>query len=232
MRENEFGQPIGDDLGSWVPPAGPPNHSVIRGHYVTLEPLQRTQHAIPLFHVYRRSDPSMWTYLSAGPFADAAELGQVIGELERDPTIHPYAVMVDNEALGFLTHMRIRPADGAIEIGWVTFSTELQRTRASTEAQFLLLDHAFGSGFRRVEWKCDSLNASSREAAERLGYTPEGVFAKATHYKGRSRDTAWFSMTDDMWPKVHAGMKAWLDPSNFDENGVQKSRLAHLGRPL
>ena len=227
MRENEFGQPIGDDLGTWVPPAGPPDHGVLRGHYVTLEPLQRTQHAIPLFHVFRRSEPSMWTYLPEGPFIDAAELGQVIAELEKVPSIHPYAVMVDNEALGFLTHMRMRPSEGAIEIGRVTFSTELQRTRASTEAQYVLLDHAFRSGFRRVEWKCDSLNANSREAAERLGFLAEGVFVKATHYKGRNRDTAWFAMTDDMWPEVAAGMQAWLDPTNFDENGVQKTRLGH-----
>lgn len=231
MRENEFGQPIGNDLGAWAPPTDLPNHGVLHGTYVTLEPLQRTQHTIPLFHVFKRSNEQMWTYLPLGPFADAAELGQLLGALEKDRRTHGYAVMVDDEPLGFLTQMRIRPDEGVLEIGWVTFSTELQRTRAATEAFHLLISHAFTSGFRRIEWKCDALNAPSREAAERLGFLEEGTFRMATHYKGRNRDTAWFALTTEIWPEVEAGMKAWLDPANFDENGTQKTRLGITGLP-
>ncbi len=227
VRENEFGQPIGDDLGDWTPPNGLPPHTNHVGRYVTLEPLQRTQHAIPLFHVFKQSDPQMWTYLPKGPFADGAELGQLIGALEQLPTTLPYVVIVDGDPLGFLTQMRIRPDEGVMEIGWVTYSTQMQQTRASTEAQYLLLRHAFAEGYRRVEWKCDSLNAASRAAAERLGFEFEGIFKKASHYKGQNRDTAWFAMTNDMWPEIEAGFEHWLDPANFDDSGVQRERLGH-----
>ena len=227
MRENEFGQPIGDELGDWTPPEEMPEQITHVGRYVTLEPLTRTKHAIPLFHVFKQSDPKMWTYLPEGPFIDGAELGQLIQSLEQRETMHPYAVIVDDEPLGWLTHMRIRPAEGVIEIGWVTFSTELQQTRASTEAQYLLLDYAFSLGYRRVEWKCDSLNAASRAAAERLGFEFEGIHKNATHYKGQSRDTSWYGMTNDMWPEIAAGFERWLDPSNFDENGIQRHSLGH-----
>ena len=226
MQTNEFGQPVGDDLAPWVPPESAPPLRTLQGEYVTLEPLQRT-HAIPLFHAFKRSDLEMWTYLPAGPFIDAAELGQLISSQEGSDEINAYAVLVNSEPLGFVTQMRIRPRDGVLEIGWVTFSTELQQTRAATEAHYLLLHDAFASGYRRVEWKCDALNARSRDAAERLGFLPEGVSRKATHYKGRSRDTAWFAMTDDLWADVEAGFTRWLDPSNFDENGVQKTKLGH-----
>ena len=225
MRENEFGQPIGEDLTDWTPPQEMPDQATHVGKYVTLEPLKRTQHAIPLFHAFKRSGPEMWTYMPKGPFADGAELGQVIGALEKLPTTHPYAVIVDGEPLGFLTQMRIRPDEGVLEIGWVTFSAAMQRTRASTEAQYLLLRHAFSLGYRRVEWKCDSLNAASRAAAERLGFEFEGTFKNATHYKGRSRDTAWFGLTNEMWAEIDAGFQNWLDETNFDEKGNQRSRL-------
>ena len=227
VTENQYGQEIGDDLGQWEPPEGPPEHTELKGQYVTLEPLVRTSHAIPLFHVFKRSQTKMWTYLPKGPFVDAAELGQLIDELNNNPTTQAYAAVVNDEPLGFLTQMHIRPEEGVLEIGWVTFSTELQRTRESSEALFLLLKDAFDHGFRRVEWKTDNLNEASREAAERVGFTEEGVFLKATHYKGRNRDTAWFGITDDVWPEIEEGFGKWLDPSNFDENGEQKERLGH-----
>ena len=227
VRENEFGQPIGDDLGNWTPLTEMPEQITHVGRYVTLEPLARTQHAIPLFHVFKQSDPRMWTYLPEGPFIDGAELGQLIKSLEELETMHPYAVLVDGEPLGWLTLMRIRPEVGVIEIGWVTFSTQMQQTRASTEAQYLLLKYAFSLGYRRVEWKCDSLNEPSREAAERLGFEFEGIQKKLTHYKGQSRDTAWYGMTDDMWPEIGSGFERWLDPANFDEDGNQIDRLGH-----
>ncbi len=227
MQTNEFGQPVGDDLGAWVPPAGPPELSTIAGQFVTLEPLQRTRHAIPLFHAFKRSDPTTWTYLPVGPFQDAAELGQIISQHEQNEAVNPFAVVVNNEPLGFFTQMRIRPDEGVLEVGWVVFSTELQRSRASTEAQYLLLKHAFESGYRRVEWKCDSLNEPSRKAAERLGYRFEGIFKKATHYKGRNRDTAWFAIAHDEWDQLDSGFRRWLHSSNFDESGQQLTKLGH-----
>lgn len=223
--ENQFGQPVGEDLGAWIPPTNPPEHGELRGQYVTLEPLQRTQHAIPLFHAFKQSGEEMWTYMPLGPFGDAAELGQLLGALEKDRRTNAYAALVNNEPTGFLSHMRIRPDEGVLEIGWVTFATAMQRTAASTEAVFLLLGHAFSSGFRRVEWKCDALNAPSRRAAERFGFVEEGIFSKATHYKGRNRDTAWLALTNDAWPTIEAGFHRWLDPSNFDESGAQRTRL-------
>lgn len=227
MPTNEFEQPIGEDLDGWEPPTSAPPLTTLTGRYVTLEPLTRTRHAIPLFHTFKRSDPTMWTYLPVGPFQDAAELGQLITIQENAPDINAFAVVVGTDPLGFLTQMRIRPRDGVLEIGFVTFSTDLQQTKESTEAQFLVLEHAFQNNYRRVEWKCDALNAASRNAAERLGYLYEGTFIKATHYKGRSRDTAWFALTDDQWPTVRDGFRRWLDPSNFDANGNQRTALGH-----
>lgn len=225
MRTNEFGQTIGDDLGSWTPPAQPPELTALIGQYVTLEPLERTRHAIPLFHAFKSSDPQMWTYMSQGPFQDAAELGQLIRDFEQDPLVNAFAVIVNNEPVGFLTQLRIRPDVGVLEIGWVTFSTDMQRTRASTEAQYLLMKHGFDAGYRRIEWKCDSLNERSRAAAERLGYQFEGIFKKLTHYKGRNRDTAWYAITDENWPGVMSRLETWLIASNFDDDGNQISRL-------
>ena len=232
MQTNEFGQPVGDGLGDWTPPTEPPELTTLVGQYVTLEPLERTRHAIPLFHAFKRSEPSMWTYMSQGPFQDAAELGQLISQKERDDSVNAFAVVVNNEPLGFLTQMRIQPNNGVLEIGWVSFSTDLQRTRATTEAQYLVLKHAFDSGYRRVEWKCDALNQPSRDAAERLGYTFEGVFKKATHYKGRSRDTAWFATIDAEWPTLHAAFETWLSGDNFDATGAQKKSLSSLTAPV
>jgi RimJ/RimL family protein N-acetyltransferase len=226
-RVNEFGQPIGDDLGRWTPPLIP-EHVDRVGQYVRLEPLQRARHSIPLFHTFTFAEDTLWTYLPLGPFGDAADIGQLIDSMNRSPETQPYAVIVENEVHGFLSYLRMQPDVGVIEIGWVTFSPMIQRTRASTEAITLLLEHAFSSGYRRVEWKGDSLNQASRNAAERYGFRYEGTFAKATHYKGRSRDTAWFAMTDDDWVDNGRRLQAWLSPDNFDADGTQRMRLGDI----
>ena len=121
--------------------------------------------------------------------------------------------------------MRIAPEAGSVEIGSIVFSPALQQTTAATEALFLLIQHCFDRGYRRCEWKCDDLNAPSRAAATRLGFTYEGTFRKATHYKGRSRDTAWFAILDDAWPPLREKFEAWLEPANFDGAGSQRSSL-------
>ena len=227
VRTNEFGQPIGDDLGDWAPPAFPA-HNEIEGTHVTLEPLKRPRHAIPLFHSFRANDASMWTYMSQGPFIDAAELGQLIDTMDKADDVFGYAVLVENGFQGFLTQMRAKPESGSIEIGWVAFAPAIQRTTVSTEAIYLLLNDAFTAGYRRVEWKCDALNERSRTTAKRLGFTYEGTFRQATTYKGRNRDTAWFSMTDEDWKASGPRLRTWLHPDNFSEDGTQRKRLSEI----
>jgi RimJ/RimL family protein N-acetyltransferase len=226
-RTNAFGQPIGEDLGRWTPPVSPA-HVEHEGRNVRLEPLQRARHAIPLLHTFKFAEDSLWTYMALGPFNDAADIGQLIEAMNKSHDTHPYAVIVNNEVHGFLSYLRDQPDIGVIEIGWITFSPMLQRSTATTETIYLLLEHAFASGYRRVEWKCDALNQTSRNSAERLGFSYEGTFAKATHYKGRNRDTAWFAMTDDDWIDNSRRLTSWLAPDNFDHDGTQRQRLGDI----
>lgn len=225
---NEYGQEISADLGDWVPPKMP-NHAALTGTRVRLEPLHRSQHAIPLFHEFATADPSLWTYMPLGPFVDAAELGQLIDAMNHNRDSLPYAVFVDGEIRGVLSYLRIQPDVGCLEIGWIVFAPSMQRSTASTETIFLLLRHAFDSGYRRVEWKCDALNQKARDAAVRLGFLYEGTFRKSTHYKGRNRDTAWYSMTDDDWAMQNLLFVNWLSMENFDAAGTQRVRLGDIG---
>jgi RimJ/RimL family protein N-acetyltransferase len=128
--------------------------------------------------------------------------------------------------------MRIDSAHGVVEVGHLNYSPLLQRKPAATEAMYLMMKRAFDLGYRRYEWKCDSLNARSRAAAQRLGFSYEGVFRQATIYKGRSRDSAWFSIIDKEWPALRAAFERWLAPGNFDENGRQRVALSALTEPL
>jgi len=138
-----------------------------------------------------------------------------------------------DRALGVATHMRIDPPAGVIEVGGITYGPALQRTPVSTEAMFLMMRRAFDElGYRRYEWKCDALNAPSRAAAKRLGFRFEGVFKQATVYKGRNRDTAWFSIVDSEWPALRDAFTRWLAPDNFDAQGGQRVRLSELTGPL
>ncbi len=141
----------------------------------------------------------------------------------------------DGGPQGVASHLRADPANGVVEVGGIVLSSALQRTTAATEALYLLMRHAFADlGYRRYEWKCDSLNAPSRAAAGRLGFAYEGTFRNARVYRGRNRDTAWYAMTDAEWPAVRSALERWLDPSNFDGQGRQRSRLdvaSALGGP-
>ena len=161
-----------------------------------------------------------------GPFADAGELAAALGQLDGMPDWQVHSIAVDGTLLGFLCYLRIDPSGGVIEIGGVTFSEALQRTRAATEAIYILVANAFALGYRRVEWKCDDLNEPSRRAAVRLGFTYEGTFRQATHYRGRNRDTAWFAIIDRDWPALDAEFQRWLADDNFDEAGSQRTRLS------
>ena len=182
------------------------------------------------------SAASIWAYYPQGPFARAADLGEWIAALDGDPTCAPYAVLApDGAGLGTASYLRIDPAHGSLEVGGIVMSDALQRTTASTEAIYLMMRHAFDDlGYRRHEWKCDSMNAPSRRAAGRYGFTYEGTFRNATVYRGRNRDTDWYSVTDAEWPAIRAEFERWLAPTNFDGSGAQRSRLdmaAALGGP-
>jgi RimJ/RimL family protein N-acetyltransferase len=233
QRINEYGQPIGFALPGWRAPAFP-TAVTLRGRYCQLEPLQTARHAADLWSAQcEDASPERWTYLFNGPFADQAAFDTWCNasQASRDPQF--YAIVVEGRAVGMAAYMRIEPAHGVIEIGNIYFSTRLARSSAATEAMHLFMAHAFALGYRRYEWKCDSCNLPSRAAALRLGFTYEGLFRQAIVYKGRNRDTAWFSVIDADWG---AGLRdahlRWLDPGNFDAAGNQKLRLSELTAPF
>lgn len=228
-QHNEYGQPIGPALTTWTPRLLPAA-ICLDGHFCRLEPLDVERHATALWQALSQADDArMWTYLFAGPFADASAFRHYLTDAAHSADPRHYAV-IDRQrgcAVGTLALMRIAAEHGVIEVGHVTFSPWLQRTPAATEAHFLLMQYVFETlGYRRYEWKCDSLNAPSRQAALRLGFQYEGLFRQALVYKQRSRDTAWFSILDTEWPALKAGFLRWLAPENFDAAGGQIRTLA------
>lgn len=224
---NEYGQPVGDDLVDWEPPDFPPA-TELSGRTVRLEPLAWQRHGQELFDVFSEATDSLWTYLPFGPFHRIDELEATIESMLGYPDWVPYAVVVDGEALGFASYLRVQQRDGVIEIGAIAFSPPLQNTTAATESLYMLIRNAFDLGYRRCEWKCDDLNAQSLSAGRRLGFRYEGTFRQATHYKGRNRDTAWLAITDTDWPRLDAALRAWLSPDNFDDSGHQIRSLGEL----
>lgn len=230
-RTNEYGQPIGEPVPGWTPRARP-GDAPIDGRYCRIERLDAARHADALFDAYRAApDGRDWTYLFSEPPVDrdAFRARTEASAATADPLHHAIVDARSGSAIGTSALMRIDPAMGTIEVGHVAYSPSLQRTPAATEAQYLLMRRAFDElGYRRYEWKCDALNAPSRAAALRYGFTFEGVFRNAVVYKGRSRDTAWFSIIDSDWSRVRSAFEAWLDPSNFDADGRQRRTLAAL----
>ena len=223
-RANEFGQPIGESIGSFAPPSPPPVVD-LTGRTTTLIVLDASEHSDGLFEAYGVGGDRLWTYLQWGPFATVADLRSQLTQLSNQPDWLPYVVTVGGRPEGLACFLRIDPPKASIEIGGITFGPRLQRTAASTEALSLMIGRAFDLGYRRVEWKCDDLNAPSKRAAQRLGFQYEGTFRKALHYKGRNRDTAWFSIVDDHWPSIRREHERWLAPTNFDAEGRQLSAL-------
>ena len=228
---NEYGQPIGSPVPGWTP-RPLPTKETLEGTFCRLERLNAARHADDLCEAYRAApDDRDWTYLSVGPFKEIEAYRRYAEAAERSADPRHYAVIDKRtgKAVGTLALMRIDPNPGVIEVGFVTFSPLLKRTPISTEAQFLLMAYAFDElGYRRYEWKCDSLNAPSRAAAERLGFTFEGVFRQASVYRGRTRDTAWFSILDKEWPVCKQAFLAWLSADNFDAQGRQRASLSEL----
>lgn len=176
----------------------------------------------------------MWTYLAYGPFAQLEEYERWLTEraASMDPLFQAFVDQASGNAAGVGTFMRIDAPAGTIEVGHIAMSPTLQRSPAATEAMYLMMRHAFELGYRRYEWKCDALNARSRRAAERLGFVFEGVFRQATVYKGRSRDTAWYSVIDSEWPVLREAFERWLDRDNFDASGLQRSSLGDIRAAL
>ena len=211
----------------WTPVARPARRE-LRGDHVLLRPVRETD-APALFDASR--DERIWTYLPYGPPANHEELWGIYADAEAgdDPLFFTLVRLPDATPHGIASYLRITPDHGVIEIGHIWFGTPLQRTTAATEAIYLLAKHAFDDlGYRRLEWKCNALNAASRSAAERFGFTFEGVFRKHMVVKGRNRDTAWYSILDDEWPGIREGFERWLAPANRDGDGRQRQTLAEL----
>lgn len=221
-------QPVGPDVPGWTPRPAPPA-TPIEGRYARVERLDAARHAGELFEANARDVAGRnWTYLfDAKPATPEAYRAWVAkASSTDDPLFHAIVDRGTGRAAGVAALMRVDRANGVIEVGHINFAPPLQRTRAATEAIFLLMRRAFDElGYRRFEWKCDSLNAPSRAAALRFGFAFEGIFRQAVIYKGRNRDTAWYSIIDKEWPARKSAFEQWLDPSNFDADGRQRRRL-------
>ena len=228
-------QPPADPAST--PPVGPrvdatprplPARIAHKGRSVDLEPLH-LRHAEDLWNAMQSDgDTASWAYMGCGPFADAASLRQFVGGFctTHDPIAWAIRPHRSGTADGWLTLMEIQPAHAHIELGNIWFSPRMQRTRAATEAMFLLMRHAMEDlGYRRLTWKCNALNAPSRRAAARLGFTYEGTLRNLMVVKGRRRDTAWFSILGDEWPACAAAIQAWLADTNWDQAGRPKASL-------
>jgi RimJ/RimL family protein N-acetyltransferase len=230
---NGLGQPIGFPLPHWMARPRPPR-SPMEGRFCRVEPIDPARHAADL-HAANLLDREgrNWTYLPYGPFARFEDYRDWL-ERENvgdDPLRHAIIERRSGRAAGVASYMRIDPKAGVIEVGGINYSPPLQRTPAATEAMYLMMRRVFDElGYRRYEWKCDSLNAPSRAAAHRLGFRYEGMFRQATVYKARNRDTCWFSILDSEWPALKPAFEGWLDPDNFDESGRQRRSISSFAR--
>ncbi len=231
---NELGQPVGFPLPQWKSPPHPPRTPLL-GRYCRLEPLDPARHTADLCAANALdADGGGWTYLTAGPLVTLDDHRQWMAQscMGEDPLYFAIVKLPDEKAVGVASYMRIDPKNGTIEVGGIKYSPLLQRTRAATEAMHLMMRGAFALGYRRYEWKCDTFNAPSRAAAQRYGFSYEGVFRQAVIYKGRTRDTAWYSIIDSEWPAIDAAFTHWLAADNFDAVGKQRLSLSQLTAPL
>ena len=228
---NTTGQPLDAEVPDWTPRPRPPG-TPVDGRYCSIAPLDAARDANELFAAMMHdADGANWTYLPYGPFETFNEYDTWLREtcLTPDPMFHTVRLADTGKAAGIASLMRIDTTMGVIEVGHIHYSPLLQRTPASTEAAYLLMRRVFDElGYRRYEWKCNNLNEPSKSAAERLGFTYEGVFRQLGVFKGRNRDTAWFALLDREWPATRQAFEEWLDPANFDSAGHQKARLGDL----
>jgi RimJ/RimL family protein N-acetyltransferase len=231
---NHLDQPIGASLAGWTAPPSPPREPM-DGRHCRLEVLDPERHASLLFTAFAEDrEGKNWTYLPYGPFATSESYRTWLEAycLGDDPLFFAICRKPHGTPQGVASYLRITPTSGSIEVGHILYAPALQRTPAATEAMYLMMKRAFDLGYRRYEWKCDALNAASRTAAQRFGFSFEGIFRQATVYKGRNRDTAWYAVIDTEWPKLKQAFETWLDPTNFDIDGKQRTRLTDLTRPI
>ncbi|HSM20074.1 MAG TPA: GNAT family protein [Hyphomicrobiales bacterium] len=223
---------FGATVPGWTPPARPDGIR-LAGRHAALEPLRADTHAAALYPAYAGQDQVL-DYLPYGPFAAPGDYEAWVRgvEAQSDPQFLAIRNLDSGRWEGVASYLRIAPEAGSIEVGHINLSPALQRTRAGTEAMYLMMRWAFEAGYRRYEWKCDALNIPSRRAAERLGFSFEGVFRQAAVVTGRNRDTAWFAALDADWPALRAAFTAWLDPGSFDAEGRQIERLGALTAPI
>lgn len=221
---------LGREVSGWTPPPRP-GHAAMEGRVVRLEPLSADAHAADLHRAFAGHD-GLWDYMPYGPFVSSGAYHRWAKEREagEDPRFFVLRDRATGHCGGIASYLRIDPAAGSIEVGHICISPELQKGIAATEAMWLMMDWAFRAGYRRYEWKCNALNLASRRAAQRLGFSFEGVFRQATVVKGRNRDTAWFSVIDGEWPALAEAFRAWLAPGNFDAAGRQRESLSDLTR--
>lgn len=231
-NKHEIDPETGLPIGTPVENAGPairPQRIRMEGRYITVSPLDPGEHALALWEgAGGDQNRGLWRYLFDGPFADYAAFSEVLKKkaASEDPLFFAVTDNRSERALGYASFMRIEPAHRCIEVGSILYTPALQRTRGATEAMYLMARHVFDElGYRRYEWKCDALNKISRRAALRLGFQFEGIFRQHMIVKGRNRDTAWFAMLDSEWRARRKALEDWLDPSNFDETGQQRSPL-------
>lgn len=220
-------------MATWTPPP-PPQRTALQGRYCQVEPLYADQHAASLYAANAADPGSMWTYLPYGPFEGYGDYKEWMEQMETslDPIFYAIVEAATGQANGIASYLRINQSNGVIEVGHLAYAPRLRRTPAATEAMYLMMEHVFTLGYRRYEWKCDALNAASRAAAQRLGFSYEGLFQQAVVYKERNRDTAWYALIDKDWPAIQDAFQQWLDPNNFDEEGRQKIALSKLTTPL
>ena len=208
-----------------------PGQWPLTGARVVLEPLDWEEHKSGLYDaVAAPAVADIWDYMPIGPFADADAFQAAMDLAHERAGWETLVIRKGNggKVLGMSSYMRIREPHGSVEVGCVAFGRALRRTQEATEAMYLMMQWAFDAGYRRYEWKCDALNAPSRRAAERLGFTYDGLFKQALVYKGRNRDTAWYSILDAEWPSLKQRITTWLKEANFDNNGRQKRRLSEI----
>ena len=225
---------LGERITDWHAPAYPKN-LFFEGQHAVCAPLSSIQHADELFSAFQTDkNDIIWRYLPYGPFLDIDDFKNWLLTVENQAD--PYFFAIKNKAInqfcGMASFLRIKPQDGAIEVGHINFSPLLQNTIAATEAMFLMMQWVFETGYRRYEWKCNSLNKKSCHAAQRLGFSYEGIFRQATIVKGYNRDTAWFAMIDKEWMAIKAAFQQYLHDNNFNNHGQQKQSLRMLIRPL
>lgn len=228
--KNQLGQPIGFSVSDWKP-AARPAHKLLTGRFCSLEPLDAARHAADLYAANALdTEGRNWTYLPYGPFDSLSSYCSWLDQFSAtsDPLFFAIVSHATGKAVGVASFMRIDPANGSIEVGHLNFSPLMQRTPIATDAMHLMMKEAFALGYRRYEWKCNALNMPSRSAAQRLGFSFEGIFRQAAVTKGHNRDTAWYAAIDLEWPTLNDAFQTWLSPENFDDAGEQRVALSRL----